>query len=107
MVSLVQSARLTISAIEMPALSAAGVAAPCVEWALNAQLSIPASNRQFLTQLERVAECTGLCGLLTERNNLFGSETDFGLKACVGISYSLRHEHGQSNLFLRETSTLN
>ena len=71
-VSLLQSAALRTSLVEMSALAAAVTAAPLIECVLNniTLISMPAFSINDLSHLATVDGATGLCGLTTPKKIL-------------------------------------
>ena len=91
----------------IPALAAADAAAFLAECALNIPVSIPALSNRDLSHLARVDEHTGLCGLITARNNLVHSSLppvrkgsvfrSYARKVCCGQSLPLLGKAGKKN----------
>ena len=60
-----------MSHVVKPALEAAVMAAPCIEWALNMEVSIPAFSSILLSYWAMVGLKTTLCSLMVVRTRGF------------------------------------
>ena len=69
--------------------------APCTEWALNIDVSIPQSWRTSFSHRVMVLEVAALWGLITVKNSV----VSFPLIVEVFLSYSLRAHTGHSSCF--------